>query len=200
MFFDFARIVEISVTVMGLLYLWWEFHANAKMWIMGIIMPAIDIYLYWNKGVYGNMAMSTYYLLVAVYGALYWRLRGNKASTTTERPITHIGWSTTILFLLLVIAVWVVTYYLLINYTPSTVPALDALTNALSIVGMIALARKYVEQWFFWIIYDLATVYLDAIKDLPFKAGIHLLYAAVALAGYIQWRKKMQTDKLTTII
>ena len=55
--FDFARIVEIAVTAMGLLYLWWEFHANARMWILGIIMPAIDIYLYWNKGVYGNMLM-----------------------------------------------------------------------------------------------------------------------------------------------
>lgn len=201
---DFARIVEIIVTGMGLLYLWWEYRADARMWILGIIMPAIDIYLYWNKGVYGNMAMSSYYLLAAVYGLLMWRmdlgkLFGIKGSDHEEavkakkdRPITNITPTYCAIFGLAVAVVWAATYYWLVTCTNSTVPVLDALTNALSIVGMWALARKFLQQWVFWIVYDMLTVYLDAIKDLPFKAGIHAVYVIVAIFGYLRWRKMMK--------
>lgn len=204
---DFARIVEIIVTGMGLLYLWWEYRADARMWILGIIMPAIDIYLYWNKGVYGNMAMSSYYLLAAVYGLLMWRmdlgkLFGIKSSGHDEaikakkdRPITNITPTYAAIFALSVAVVWTATYYWLVTCTNSTVPVLDAMTNALSIVGMWALARKYLQQWVFWIVYDLLTVYLDAIKDLPFKAGIHAVYVIVAIFGYMRWRRLMKEAK-----
>lgn len=188
--FDFARFVEISVTIMGLLYLWWEFHANSKMWIMGIIMPAIDIYLYWNKGIYGNMAMSGYYLLVAVYGLLMWKFIGRKKTEKSyERPITNITPLYAVIFAIALVAVWSATYYWLVNYTDSNVPVLDAATNALSIVGMWALARKYLQQWIFWIVYDSLTVYLDFTKDLPFKAGIHVVYVIVAIFGYMKWKR-----------
>lgn len=189
---DIARYIEIAVTVMGLLYLWWEFHANSKMWIMGILMPAIDIYLYWNKGIYGNMLMSSYYLLVAFYGLLVWKCGFRREKhNTMERPITNVTPMYMAIFAIAVVVVWSATYYWLVNYTNSTVPVLDAATNALSIVGMWALARKYLQQWVFWIVYDLLTVYLDWTKDLPFKAGIHLVYAAVAVLGFIKWKKMM---------
>ena len=191
--FDFARIVEIAVTAMGLLYLWWAFHANARMWILGIIMPAIDIYLYWNKGVYGNMLMSTYYLLVALYGLLIWKglLKKKNDKTKRDLPITNITPRYAAIFLVALCLVWTATYWWLVTYTNSTVPVLDAATNALSIVGMWALARKFLQQWMFWIIYDLLTVWLDWTKDLPFKSGIHLVYATVAVLGYIKWRRMM---------
>ncbi len=193
MFFDAARIIEIAVTAMGLLYLWWEFHANARMWILGIIMPAIDIYLYWNKGVYGNMLMSSYYLLVALYGLLVWKgLTGkNRQGRGDDLPITHITPRYAVIFCIATVGVWAATYYWLTTCTDSSVPALDAATNAMSIVGMWALARKFLQQWIFWIVYDVLTVYLDWTKDLPFKAAIHVVYATVAILGFIKWRNMM---------
>lgn len=50
-------------------------------------------------------------------------------------------------------------------------PVLDGFTNALSFVGLWALARKYVEQWLFWILVDAVSCYLYVIKGIPFKAS-----------------------------
>ena len=47
------------------------------------------------------------------------------------------------------LAAWGITHYILITFTNSTVPLQDSFTNALSFVGLWALARKYIEQWFF---------------------------------------------------
>lgn len=86
---------------------------------------------------------------------------------------------------------WGATYYVLITFTDSTVPLLDAFTNALSFVGLWALARKYIEQWFFWIIVDIICCYLYVVKGIPFKAVLYGLYVIIAVAGYWKWKKMM---------
>ena len=70
-----------------------------------------------------------------------------------------------------------------------TVPLQDSFTNALSFVGLWALARKYIEQWFFWIIVDVVCCYLYVVKGIPFKALLYGLYVVIAIAGYRKWKQ-----------
>ena len=44
--------LEIIGTLVGLLYLWLEYRASIYLWIAGIIMPAIYIFVYYNAGLY----------------------------------------------------------------------------------------------------------------------------------------------------
>ena len=83
---------------------------------------------------------------------------------------------------------WGAIYYVLITWTDSTVPVLDSFTNALSFVGMWALARKYVEQWLFWMVVDMVCTVLYVYKGIPFKAGLYGLYVVIAIAGYRKWK------------
>ena len=87
------------------------------------------------------------------------------------------------------LAAWGITYYILIHWTNSTVPLLDSFTNALSFVGLWALARKYLEQWFFWIVVDVVCCVLYVQKGIPFKAGLYGLYVVIAIAGYFKWKQ-----------
>jgi nicotinamide mononucleotide transporter len=72
------------------------------------------------------------------------------------------------------------------------VPVLDAFTNALSFVGMWALARKYIEQWAFWLVVDAVAAYMYVDKDIPFKAALYALYVVIAVMGYFKWQKMMK--------
>ena len=72
---------------------------------------------------------------------------------------------------------------------------LEGFTNALSFVGLWALARKYVEQWVFWIIVDVVCSYLYIGKGIPFKAGLYGLYVVIAVAGYFKWKKESISKK-----
>ena len=85
-------------------------------------------------------------------------------------------------------AAWAVTYYILVTWTNSTVPLLDSFTNALSFVGLWALSRKYLEQWFFWIVVDVVCTVLYIQKGIPFKAALYGLYVFIAVAGYFKWK------------
>ena len=91
------------------------------------------------------------------------------------------------------VVAWAATYYVLTEFTNSTVPAHDAFTNALSFVGLWALARKYVEQWAFWIVVDAVCCYLYVVKGIPFKAGLYGLYVVIAVMGYFKWKAMVAT-------
>ena len=86
---------------------------------------------------------------------------------------------------------WLAIYLILTNFTDSRVPVADAFTTAFSIVGIWALARKYLEQWFVWIVVDIVTCALYFYKDIPFKASLYALYVVIAVFGYLKWKKLM---------
>ena len=89
------------------------------------------------------------------------------------------------------LAIWFGIYMLLVNFTNSTVPVMAALTTAISIVGTWMLAKKYIEQWFAWMIVDAIDVGLYLYKDIPFYATLYAIYTIVAYFGYRNWKKKM---------
>ncbi len=82
--------------------------------------------------------------------------------------------------------------WILIRFTNSNVPWLDSFTTALSIVGMWMLARKYVEQWWAWIVVDIVSAGLYVYKDLNFTAGLYALYTIIAIFGYLKWKRMME--------
>ena len=218
--------LDIVTTILGLIYLVLEYRASIALWVVGIVMPAMDIYLYWSHGLYGDAGMAVYYTLAAIYGYAVWKFGAKwkrmlkcKASgaagsdkaleadgsdnavdvagsdkavdaaggSSEELPITFFPRRLILRTLGFFLLAWAATYYVLVAYTNSTVPLLDAFTNALSFVGLWALARKYVEQWLFWIAVDVVCCYLYVVKGIPFKAGLYGLYVVIAVMGYRKW-------------
>ena len=242
--------LDIVTTILGLIYLVLEYRASIALWVVGIVMPAMDIYLYWSHGLYGDAGMAVYYTLAAIYGYAVWKFgakwkamikrKGSDkkegasavssdkieaanavssdkkegasavssdkieaanavssdkkegasavSSSSEDLPITFFPRRLILRTLGFFFLAWAATYYVLVAYTNSTVPLLDAFTNALSFVGLWALARKYVEQWLFWIAVDVVCCYLYVVKGIPFKAGLYGLYVVIAVMGYWKWK------------
>lgn len=204
--FLFTHWLDIVTTILGLIYLVLEYRASIALWVVGIVMPAMDIYLYWSHGLYGDAGMAVYYTLAAIYGYAVWKFgakwkamikrKGSDkkegasavSSSSEDLPITFFPRRLILRTLGFFVLAWAATYYVLVAYTNSTVPLLDAFTNALSFVGLWALARKYVEQWLFWIAVDVVCCYLYVVKGIPFKAGLYGLYVVIAVMGYCKWK------------
>ena len=186
--------LDILTTLLGLTYIWLEYRASIVLWVVGVIMPALDIWLYWSHGLYGDAGMAFYYTLAAFYGFYVWKFKKTR-KLKQELPIIHMPrrqyLPATVCFFL----AWGAIYYILITWTNSTVPVLDSFTNALSFIGLWALARKYLEQWLFWMVVDVVCCMLYVQKGIPFKAGLYGLYVLIAIAGYYKWKKMTKITK-----
>ena len=186
--------LDILTTILGLIYIWLEYRAHIALWVIGILMPALDIILYWRHGLYGDAGMACYYTLAALYGLFVWKF-GKTRKKKESLPIIFMPRDQYLPSLLFFLISWGLIYYILVTWTNSTVPLLDSFTNAVSFVALWALARKYVEQWIFWIIVDAVCTFLYIQKGIPFKALLYGLYVVIAIAGYRKWKSVAKTVK-----
>ena len=194
---DTLRFLDILGFVVGFVYLVLEYKASIWLWLASIVMPAIDMVLYFKAGLYADFGMAIYYCLAGVYGYLSWKWfkrSDQRSERRGERPVTrykraHILPSAAALLLL-----WFGIWWMLTHWTNSTVPVADAFTTALSIVALWALAQKYAEQWLLWLVVDVVCCILYVRKGIPFKAAIYGIYTVVAIFGYRKWLKMVNSD------
>ena len=184
--------LEIIGTIVGLAYLWLEYRASIYLWIASIIMPAIYIFVYYEAGLYADFGINIYYLGAAIYGWLVWKFGHRSKGGAMEMPITHMPQRSWLKAGVVYVVAQFFIAWVLINFTDSDVPWWDAFTTALSIVGMWMLARKYLEQWWIWIVVDVVCVGLYIYKELYFTAGLYALYAIIAIFGWLNWKKLMK--------
>ena len=184
--------LDIITATLGLAYILLEYKARVSMWVVGFLMQVLGIILYYQKGLYTDCGMEFYYLAMTIYGFIAWMRHSSKKQ---DLPIRHMPKKTAFIWLGLAVLIWLVIYLILVNFTDSKVPIADAFTTALSIVGIWALARKYLEQWFVWIVVDVVTCALYFYKDIPFKASLYGLYVIIAVFGYLKWRKTLGNPK-----
>ena len=198
--FFLAHWLDITTTILGLAYILFEYKASVWMWVVGFLMQSLGIVLYYQKGLYADCGMEFYYLSMTVYGFWRWVRKvpsgvvGGASSSGAvggASSIRHFPRRLMLPWLLLIAVVWATIYWILVTFTNSNVPLADSFTTALSIVGIWALAHKYLEQWFIWIAVDVVTCVLYFYKDIPFKAGLYALYVVIAVMGYFKWKREM---------
>lgn len=190
--------IEILGVITGIIYLWLEYRASIYLWIAGIVMPAIYIFIYYDAGLYADFGINIYYLVIALYGWLAWKtgftIFGSKGPAK-ELRISHTPRNVWMKILLAYATAQIFITWLLISYTDSTVPYADSFTTALSIVGMWMLARKYIEQWWVWCVVDVASSALYIYKGLYLTAILYAVYAIIAIFGYLKWKGLMNDEQ-----
>lgn len=186
-------LLEILGVTVGVVYLWYEYHADAKVWIASVVMPLISMWLYFRKGLYADFAINIYYVAIAVYGYAVWSLKTKSGNTESKpaTPITHAGAGVLALCMAATGALWALIWWILTTFTDSTVPVADAFTTALSIVALWMMARKYIEQWLAWLIVDAVCVGLYTYKGIYFYAALYTAYTVIAAFGYRKWHRLM---------
>lgn len=184
--------LQIAGVALGLLYLWLEYRADIRLWIVGLIMPVVHGALYYKAGLYADCSMQCYYILAGLYGLSVWRRRpSHSAQGAITRTPAKSWWVLAAAGLLLHAAI----RFVLVRFTDSTVPFWDALTTALCIIAYWMLSRRYVEQWLVWLAVDAITVGLYLYKGIPLTAGLYALYTLLAGAGYLRWRRMMRGER-----
>jgi nicotinamide mononucleotide transporter len=185
---DLKLILQIVGVALGLTYLYLEYKANIWLWVVGLIMPIVHGTLYYRSGLYADFSMQLYYIAAGVYGLLAW---SRKPKYSGQLKIAFTPIRVVPLIIVMYAVAHVAIYWVLVRFTDSTVPFWDSLSTALCIVAYWMLSRKYVEQWLVWLVVDVITVGLYIYKDIPITASLYVLYSALAIAGYMRWRKEI---------
>ncbi len=189
--------LEIIGTIVGLIYLWLEYNASIHLWIASVAMPIVYTFIFFDAGLYADMGIQIYYVLASIYGFVCWKWAigsKDKENSAKKLKIDHTPRHLITPLSLVSVALTFAIAYILIAFTDSNVPWWDSITTSLSFVAMWLMARKYIEQWWVWIVVDVISSGLYIYKELYFTAGLYTLYALIAYFGYKKWKELMLTQ------
>lgn len=170
---------------------------NILLYPAGILGTAIAIFLLMEVHLYAESVLNGYYIVMSVYGWIYWIKKRNEPPV----KITYSTKNEWIISLTISVVGWVVFYYMIKNlpakyFTPSNVPGWDALVSSTAWAGMWLLARRKMENWIFLNISNFFAVPLLFYKKLPMFAMLTIFLFIVAIWGYFEWKKQVETERL----
>lgn len=187
-----ANYVEVTGTILGLLYIVLSIKQNIFTWPVGLLTSALYVYVFFITKFYADMALQIYYVLVSLYGWYHW-LKGTSGEkeqlpvTQTPRKLWLPISAASLIFFFFIV-------FVLKNYTDSPVPVGDSLTTALSLVATWMLARKYIEHWIIWVFVDFLSAVLYAFKNLWPTVILFVVYTIMAVVGYYSWKKDLDLN------
>lgn len=180
--------MEIIGAITGLLYVYLSIKQNILLWPLGIITSIFQLMVFYNSRIYADMSLQVYYVLISTYGWYVWK--NGKKKEDKERPVQYLNKRKWTVFFLVSLILFLLLCFVLMKFTNSDVPNIDAFTTALSITGTFLLAKKYIENWYVWILVDVVSSGLYIYKGLYFFAALYFFLAIVSIIGIKEWKRE----------
>ena len=183
--------LELLAMLLALAYLVLAIMEKRACWYAAFASTAIYTVIFWDVSLLMESALQVYYMAMAVYGWWYWHADSEHRPVVIWAPRSHL------VAVAVIALLTVVSGYLLTHYSNAVLPYLDAFTTWASIVATVMVARKVLENWLYWIVIDMASIYLYVSRELNITALLFVLYVLLACVGYWQWKRQLTTSTIS---
>jgi len=180
---------EGVAVVLAIAYLLLAIREKVLCWLFAFISTAIYTVLFWDVSLLMDSALNVYYMLMAVYGWYSWTRGGTNGDEQPHALAIRSMSGRQHVFVIAGIAVLsLASGYLLSEYSSAAWPYIDSFTTWASVITTYLVARKYLENWLYWIVIDAVSVPLYIERGLNLTALLFAAYVVIAVAGYVSWR------------
>lgn len=186
-----ANYIELAGAILGIAYIYFSIRQHILTWITGLLTSLLYIVVFYQAKFYADMGLQFYYVAISIYGWYLWKSKKPGLTEKTNLPVIHARRN---FFLISAMATWIIFLlirFILVRYTDSMIPNMDAATTALSITATYMLARKMIEHWIIWVVVDVVSAGLYIYKGLWATSLLFLVYTIMAVIGYKQWKNEL---------
>lgn len=184
--FEWVNLETVAV-ILAIAYLLLAIKENSLCWYCAFFSTAIYVWIFGDVSLYMESALNIYYMAMAVYGWYQWQ-RGGQDKTGLQISRWSLG--NHFLAVGVILIATVTSGYLLAANTDARLPYLDSFTTWASVITTVMVARKIIENWLYWVVINMVSIFLYLDRELYQTAGLFVLYIVLAVVGYIIWIKK----------
>jgi len=189
---------EVAGLISGLLCVWLLIRESIWNWPIGLCYALVSLVVFLESRLYSEFILHIYYVAMNAYGWYYWSRGGGRAGAdgieSKSVLVTHISNTTAALLSLMVLVGIPVLAELMQYFTDADMAYADASITIFSFAAMWMTARKMIENWFVWLLVDVLATALYVIKGIELYAVLYCVYIAMAIAGWLAWRKTLLTQ------
>jgi len=177
---------ELIAVLFAIAYLLLAIRQNIWCWLCAGISTAIYIWLFIGARLYMESALNGFYFAMAIYG---WTVWTSGRSDGHERPVTLWRWQTHVTAIAVIVAASLLTGYFLGEYTDAVFPYVDSLTTWSAIWATFLVARKVLENWWYWLVIDTVSIVIYWLRDLQLTSLLFVVYVVMIPFGIVSWTR-----------
>ena len=184
-------VLESLAVVTAIMYLILAAKEDVRCWYAGLISSILYFYIMLQAGLLMEGGLQIFYVFMAVYGWTQWKDTNNK---TSSLKISSWNKTTHLIIISFVITLSLISGIFLEKFTNAALPFLDALTTWGAIASTYMVAKKIIENWFYWFVIDSISIYLFISRELFLTAFLFLIYLVIIIYGYRSWKKLLKNS------
>ncbi len=183
---------EMTAVAMAVLYLLLAIRQNIWCWLCAGISTAIYVWLFFDARLYMESALNVFYFGMAIYGWYVWSAGGHGEDDlpVTTWPVSVHGFA--------IVAVGVLSAgsgYWLEQNTDAAYPYIDSATTFSAIWATFLVARKVLENWYYWLAIDVVSIFIYWSRDLELTALLFVLYVIMIPFGIVNWTRSWREGR-----
>jgi nicotinamide mononucleotide transporter len=178
--------LEAAAVVAAILYLLLAIRENIWCWLFAGISTAIYVYLFVVARLYMESGLNVFYFAMAIYGFSVW-YRGR--TSDRQLPVTVWPVPVHVWAIAVIVTLSFISGNLLEQFTDAEFPYIDSLTTWSAIWATFLVARKVLENWWYWLVIDIASIFIYWSRDLELTALLFVVYVIMIPFGLISWAR-----------
>lgn len=183
--------VEWAAAALGLVCVALAVRRNLWTYAFGVASTALLAVVVYEARLYSQALLQLFFVAINAYGFVNWRRARVATGGVAVEGMAgrEIG-----LWLAGGVAATLAWGVAMHRLTDAAQPFGDAAIAVASVAAQLLMARRKLENWVLWIAVDIASVPLFLTQGLPVVAALYLVYLALAIWGWIDWRRAYRTE------
>jgi nicotinamide mononucleotide transporter len=176
-------LIEILAVLFSIIYVALAAKENIFCWVAAFVSVSLYIYICFEAKLYAETALQIFYFIMAIWGYFSWKNNKKKLTISEwsiKKHLKIIFFGTLITFIL---------GFVFSTFSKAEMPIIDSFTTVFSILATYMIVKKVLSNWLYFIIIDLASIYIYFSRDLHLSSILFLLYTIIAVYGYIKWSR-----------
>ena len=184
--------LEIIATITGIISVALQAKEKVIAWPFAIVSVSILAYIFFFEKLYSDLGLHVIYIILNIYGWILWSQKKDTESVTPTKLLSQNGMVYSAITTVIGCGI---LGYMMSTYTDADLPYFDAFTTSGSLVAQYLLAKKYLQNWWLWIIVDIVAIPLYLYKGLWIISVLFTVYLAICIWGYFSWKKELEINQ-----
>jgi nicotinamide mononucleotide transporter len=189
-------LLELLAVLTGLAAVWLAARANILTWLFALVNAVLFFILFYQVNLYSAMALQVFFFCNALYGWYNWQ----QSESGDKKPVTMLPHKQRVIWLAVIMlgAMALGTVMSRIHlWLPDLFPEratfiyTDAMIAVMSIAASVLLAKLRLENWILWILVNLMSVAMYAMKGVMLVSLQYVIFLLMASYGFVEWKKKV---------
>jgi len=153
----------------------------------GFIQLFTYIWLCIDQHLYGEIAENIFYAITMIYGIFIWVKNKDKNDNTKVIPKKLQFGNLTIIYFCMVLGI-LGLWLFLSQHTNDSQPFMDSITTIPAIIAQVLMILAYREQWYFWLIIDIGSIFMWAIANDWNMVAQFIFWTINCIYGLKNWK------------